>query len=116
MGICKSSNQVDFEEVVTQPTQIPRPTSTSLDDARPLEFGIFLNYACALQFDDKPDYSYLRKLFRDLFTREALRVTSTTMSSTGVFSVEANECSQYSAALCFKLQASCVASAVQFPY
>jgi casein kinase I family protein HRR25 len=29
-----------------------------------------LNYTRALRFDDKPDYSYLRKLFRDLFVRE----------------------------------------------
>ena len=36
----------------------------------PNEFGIFLNYCRALRFDDKPDYSYLRKLFRDLFVRE----------------------------------------------
>ena len=36
----------------------------------PSEFGIFLNYTRALRFDDKPDYSYLRKLFRDLFVRE----------------------------------------------
>ncbi|CAL1694388.1 unnamed protein product [Somion occarium] len=36
----------------------------------PHEFSIFLNYTRALRFDDKPDYSYLRKLFRDLFVRE----------------------------------------------
>ena len=36
----------------------------------PNEFGIFLNYTRALRFDDKPDYPYLRKLFRDLFVRE----------------------------------------------
>ncbi|KAG8685762.1 serine/threonine protein kinase, partial [Ceratobasidium sp. 395] len=34
------------------------------------EFGIFLNYCRALRFDDKPDSSYPRKLFRDLFVRE----------------------------------------------
>ncbi|KAI6142193.1 hypothetical protein BKA82DRAFT_34565 [Pisolithus tinctorius] len=33
----------------------------------PSEFSILLNYAQALQFDDKPDYSYLRKLFREGF-------------------------------------------------
>lgn len=27
-------------------------------------------YVRSLRFDDKPDYSYLRKLFRDLFVRE----------------------------------------------
>ena len=36
----------------------------------PKEFEIFLNYTRDLRFDDKPDYSYLRKLFRDLFVRE----------------------------------------------
>ena len=30
-------------------------------------------YVRSLRFDDKPDYSYLRKLFRDLFVREGER-------------------------------------------
>ncbi|KAG8726433.1 serine/threonine protein kinase, partial [Ceratobasidium sp. 414] len=38
--------------------------------AFPNEFGIFLNYCHVLRFNDKPDYSYLCKLFRDLFVRE----------------------------------------------
>jgi casein kinase I family protein HRR25 len=33
--------------------------------AFPNEFGIFLNYTRAPRFDDKPDHSYLHKLFRD---------------------------------------------------
>lgn len=33
----------------------------------PNEFGIFLNYTCTLCFNDKPNYSYLHKLFQDLF-------------------------------------------------
>ena len=36
----------------------------------PQEFATYLNYVRALRFDDKPDYGYLRKLFRDLFVRE----------------------------------------------
>jgi casein kinase I family protein HRR25 len=36
----------------------------------PNEFAVFLNYCHALRFDDKPDYSYLRKPFRNLFNRE----------------------------------------------
>ncbi|KAG8727559.1 serine/threonine protein kinase, partial [Ceratobasidium sp. 414] len=46
--------------------------SPSLCMCRPLnEFRILLNYCRALRFDDKPDYSYLRKLFRcNLFLRE----------------------------------------------
>jgi len=36
----------------------------------PIEFTNFLKYARSLRFFDKPDYSYLRKMFRDLFIRE----------------------------------------------
>ncbi|KAI9460468.1 kinase-like domain-containing protein [Lactarius psammicola] len=52
-----------MEKKMTTPTDL-------LCRGFPNEFGIFLNYTRALRFDDKPDYSYLRKLFRDLFTRE----------------------------------------------
>lgn len=36
----------------------------------PLEFVTYFQYSRSLKFDDKPDYSYIRKLFRDLFVRE----------------------------------------------
>lgn len=36
----------------------------------PTEFITYLNYCRALRFDDKPDYSYLRRLYRDLFFRQ----------------------------------------------
>jgi len=36
----------------------------------PSEFATYLNYCRALRFEDKPDYSYLRRLFRDLFFRQ----------------------------------------------
>jgi len=36
----------------------------------PKEFSIFLSYSRALRFDDKPDYVYIHRLFRDLFIRE----------------------------------------------
>jgi casein kinase I family protein HRR25 len=39
----------------------------------PNEFAIYLNYTRSLRFDDKPDYSYLRKIFRDLFVREGFQ-------------------------------------------
>jgi len=31
------------------------------------EFSTYLNNCRSLRFDDKPDYSYLRQLFRNLF-------------------------------------------------
>ncbi len=36
----------------------------------PQEFVAYFQYVRALRFDEKPDYSYLRRLFRDLFARE----------------------------------------------
>ncbi|MEW5314822.1 MAG: hypothetical protein WDW38_006291 [Sanguina aurantia] len=36
----------------------------------PMEFVTYFQYSRSLRFDDKPDYSYLRKMFRDLFARE----------------------------------------------
>lgn len=42
---------------------VARPTPAA-------EFSNYLNYCRSLRFDDKPDYGYLRRLFRDLFYRE----------------------------------------------
>ncbi|XP_057480406.1 casein kinase 1-like protein 11 [Actinidia eriantha] len=36
----------------------------------PSEFISFFHYCRSLRFEDKPDYSYLKRLFRDLFIRE----------------------------------------------
>jgi casein kinase 1 len=36
----------------------------------PPEFVNYFQYCRALRFDDKPDFSYLRKMFRELFTKE----------------------------------------------
>ncbi|XP_039071222.1 casein kinase 1-like protein 10 isoform X4 [Hibiscus syriacus] len=37
----------------------------------PSEFTSYFHYCRSLRFEDKPDYSYLKRLFRDLFIREA---------------------------------------------
>lgn len=42
----------------------------------PQEFAQYLNYCRSLNFEDKPDYSYLRKLFRELFMREGYKYDS----------------------------------------
>ncbi|KAG8649787.1 casein kinase 1-like protein 10 isoform X4 [Manihot esculenta] len=36
----------------------------------PPEFISYFHYCRAMRFEDKPDYSYLKRLFRDLFVRE----------------------------------------------
>ncbi|KAJ3077214.1 serine/threonine protein kinase [Podochytrium sp. JEL0797] len=35
----------------------------------PREFEVYLNYVRGLRFDDKPDYTFLKKLFQDLYAR-----------------------------------------------
>ena len=42
----------------------------------PLEFSTYFQYCRSLRFDDKPDYSYLRKIFRDLFVRQGMAFTT----------------------------------------
>jgi hypothetical protein len=38
----------------------------------PSEFQIFINYSKTLQFEEKPDYSYLKRLFKELLQREGM--------------------------------------------
>jgi casein kinase 1 epsilon len=38
----------------------------------PSEFITYFHYCRSLRFEDKPDYSYLKKIFRDLFIREGI--------------------------------------------
>ena len=43
-----------------------------ITDSLPGEFATLLDYARALEYDEMPDYSYLRNLFGDLLRREGL--------------------------------------------
>lgn len=36
----------------------------------PNEFASYFHYCRSLRFEDKPDYAYLKRIFRDLFIRE----------------------------------------------
>jgi hypothetical protein len=56
-----------------------KKTATSIDalcSGLPDEFGTFLQYTRALQFDEKPNYSYLRGLFGSLCAREEYQYDS----------------------------------------
>ncbi|CAA3011596.1 casein kinase 1 2 [Olea europaea subsp. europaea] len=39
----------------------------------PTEFASYFHYCRSLRFDDKPDYTYLKRIFRDLFIREGFQ-------------------------------------------
>ncbi|XP_022916673.1 casein kinase I isoform X1 [Onthophagus taurus] len=48
--------------------------STPIEDlckGYPVEFPTYLNYCRQLRFEERPDYSYLRQLFRTLFHRQS---------------------------------------------
>lgn len=50
-----------------------RKVSTPINDLcknYPPEFATYLRYCRSMRFDDRPDYAYLRGLFRDLYIRE----------------------------------------------
>ena len=40
-----------------------------IEDNVPEEFVMFMDYCRDLKFEEKPDYSYLRRVFKDLFNR-----------------------------------------------
>lgn len=55
------------EETYDLISEKKKTTSTEdLCDGLPEEFAIYLNYTRSLRFDEKPNYSYLRKIFSDL--------------------------------------------------
>jgi serine/threonine protein kinase len=43
------------------------------DDEIPLEFTLYFQYSNSLHINQKPDYNYLRRLFRDLLSGKAIQ-------------------------------------------
>lgn len=56
------------EQSGTQPFGITVPGV--IEDNVPSEFVTYMDYCQKLGFEEKPDYNYLRRLFKDLFNRE----------------------------------------------
>eukprot|EP00002_Diphylleia_rotans_P033661 TRINITY_DN7176_c0_g1_i3.p1 TRINITY_DN7176_c0_g1~~TRINITY_DN7176_c0_g1_i3.p1 ORF type:complete len:401 (+),score=60.77 TRINITY_DN7176_c0_g1_i3:101-1303(+) len=57
-----------------------KKVNTSVDvlcKGYPEEFAVYLNYCKTLKFEEKPDYSFLRKLLRDAFIREGFQYDNT---------------------------------------
>uniref|UniRef100_A0A1I8HPM2 non-specific serine/threonine protein kinase n=1 Tax=Macrostomum lignano TaxID=282301 RepID=A0A1I8HPM2_9PLAT len=66
-GLRANTKRQKYERISEKKMQTP---VESLCQGYPAEFVTYLNFCRSLRFDDKPDYSYLRQLFRNLFHRE----------------------------------------------
>lgn len=55
-----------MEKKMSTPTEI-------LIKTHPSEFRAYFEYCRALRFDDKPDYAYLKRLFKELFFRKGFQ-------------------------------------------
>lgn len=64
----RATNQEQKEELILA---IKQTISTEdLYEGLPGEFTTYFNYVRSCGFDDKPQYAYLRKIFRALFVRQ----------------------------------------------
>jgi len=66
-GLKATTKKQKYEKIMEKKISTP---IDKLCGGYPQEFATFLNYARALRFEDKPDYSYLRKLFASIVQRE----------------------------------------------
>mmetsp|Transcript_33296 Transcript_33296/g.78463 ORF Transcript_33296/g.78463 Transcript_33296/m.78463 type:complete len:344 (+) Transcript_33296:269-1300(+) len=66
-GLRAANKKQKYDKISQKKLTIPIET---LCEGFPEELCTYLNYVRALRFDDKPDYQYLRKIFRDVYTRE----------------------------------------------
>jgi len=63
----KANNKKDKYERIME-----KKLSTSIEvlcKGFPTEFATYLTYCRNLRFDEKPDYTYLRNMFKELFVR-----------------------------------------------
>jgi len=60
--------QTQKEELILDKKR--RINTEDLCKGLPREFAVYFGYIRSLDFDEKPKYSYLRRIFRGLFMRE----------------------------------------------
>lgn len=66
-GLPATTKKEKYEKICNK--KMSTPIEVLCKD-HPTEFATYLKYCRALRFDDKPDYAYLRRLFRELFYRK----------------------------------------------
>jgi len=66
-GLRAATKQQKYERISEKKMATPIDV---LCKGAPCEFATYLNYCRSLRFEEKPDYSYLRQLFRNLFHKQ----------------------------------------------
>jgi len=66
-GLQASSKKEKYEKIMEKKMSTPVEV---LCEHFPCEFVTYANYCRSLNFEDRPDYAYLRRLLKDLFFRE----------------------------------------------
>lgn len=69
-GLKAATKRQKYDRIMEKKMTTPNDILTK---GLPKEFLTYMNYIKNLRFDDKPDYPYLRKIFRDLFRKEKYR-------------------------------------------
>eukprot|EP00914_Ancora_sagittata_P005114 GHVO01010586.1.p1 GENE.GHVO01010586.1~~GHVO01010586.1.p1 ORF type:complete len:455 (-),score=55.12 GHVO01010586.1:299-1663(-) len=69
-GIRANSKQDKYQKILERKMATPVDV---LCREFPSPFASYLNYCRSLRFEDRPDYAYLRSLFRDLFDKEGFQ-------------------------------------------
>lgn len=69
-GLKAATKRQKYDRIMEKKMSTPNEILTK---GLPSQFLDYMNYIKSLRFEDKPDYPFLRKLFRDLFKRENYR-------------------------------------------
>jgi len=69
-GLKAPTKKQKYDKISEKKVQTP---VDQLCKGSPIEFQTYLVYTKSLLFEEKPDYGYMRKLFRELFVREGYK-------------------------------------------
>merc|ERR1719181_1167380 len=67
MGIKARGKQEKYDKIMESKMAIPIET---LCEGMPSEFATYMTYCRNLRFDEKPDYAYMRRLFKELYVKQ----------------------------------------------
>nr|AOG62272.1 putative CK1/CK1/CK1-D protein kinase [Eurychasma dicksonii] len=69
-GLKANTKKQKYEKIMEKKMSTPTEVLTK---GYPAEFRAYFEYCRALRFDDKPDYAYIKRLFKELFFRKGFQ-------------------------------------------